>query len=46
MQRYGNVMCMCQRMPDALADALGNMVYIVKLKEKKEIDSFFKYLTE
>ena len=46
MQRYGSVMCMCQRMPDALADALGNMVYIVKLKEKKEIDSFFKYLTE
>ena len=46
LARYGSVMCMCQRMPDALADALGNMVYIVKLKEKKEIDSFFKYLTE
>ena len=46
LARYGSVMCMCQRMPDALADALGNMVYIVRLKEKKEIDSFFKYLTE
>ena len=46
LAQYGSVMCMCRRMPAALADALGDMVYIVKLKEKKEIDTFFRYLTE
>ena len=46
LAQYGSVMCMCRRMPAALADALGNMVYIVRLREKKEIDQFFKYLTE
>ena len=46
LSRYGSVMCMCQRMPAVLADALGDMVYIVKLREKKEIEEFFKFLTE
>ena len=46
MERYGSVMCMCERMPAALADALGDQVYIVRFKEKKEIDVFFKFLTE
>ena len=44
LEHYGSVMCMCQRMPDALADALGNMVYIVKFREKKEIKEFFDFL--
>ena len=46
LERYGSVMCMAERMPEALADALGDQVYIVRFKEKKEIDPFFKYLTE
>ena len=46
LSRYGSAICMCQRMPAVLADALGDMVYIVRLREKKEIDQFFKYLTE
>ena len=46
MARYGADMCMAQRMPAALADALGDQVYIVRFKEKKEIDGFFTYLTE
>jgi len=45
LERYGSVMCMCQRMPAVLADALGDMVYIVKLREKKDIDAFFEFLT-
>ena len=46
LERYGSVMCMAERMPEALADALGDQVYIVRFKEKKEIDTFFKFLTE
>ena len=46
MARYGDSMCMCARMSPALADDLGDQVYIVRLKEKKEIDTFFKFLTE
>lgn len=46
MDRYGDAMCMCARMSPALADDLGDQVYIVRLKEKKEIDVFFKFLTE
>ncbi len=46
MERYGNVLCMFERMSAALADDLGDLVYIVRLKERKEIDTFFKYMTE
>ena len=38
MDRYGSVMCMAERVPDALADDLCNMAYMVRLKEKKDID--------
>ena len=46
LERYGGVMSMCERMPAALADALGDQVYIVRLQNKADIDSFFKFLTE
>ena len=44
--RYGSAMCMCERVPDALSDDLGNMAYIVRLQDKKEIEPFFKFVTE
>ena len=44
--RYGTAMCMCERVPDALSDDLGNMAYIVRLQDKKEIEPFFKFVTE
>lgn len=46
LERYGSVMCMAERMPEALADALGDQVYIVRFKEKKDIQAFFDFLTE
>ena len=46
MERYGAVMSMCERVPDALSDDLGNMAYIARLSEKKEIDAFFSFVTE
>ena len=38
--------CMCQRMPDALADALGNQVYVARLSSRKEIQPFFDFVCE
>ena len=46
MEKYGPAMCMCARMSPALADDLGDQVYIVRLREKKEIDAYFKFMTE
>ena len=37
---------MCQRMPDALADALGNQVYVARLSSRKEIQPFFDFVCE
>ena len=46
LARYGDVICMCQRMPDALSDALGNMVYIARFNSRKEIEPYFKFVCE
>ena len=36
---------MCTRMSAALADDLGDQVYIARLPEREDIDAFFEYLT-
>ncbi len=46
LDKYGPVMSMCERVPDALADDLCNQAYIVRLQNKSEIDMFFKFVTE
>ena len=46
LDKYGPVMSMCERVPDALADDLCNQAYIVRLQNKSEIDTFFKFVTE
>ena len=46
MARYGSAVCMCQRMPDALSDALGNQVYIARFTSKKEIEPYFSFVCE
>ena len=46
LARYGNALVMCTRMSPALADDLGDQVYMVRLKTRPEIDAYFKYLTE
>ncbi len=45
MERYRDALCMSERVPAALADDLCDHAYIVRLKEKKEIDAFFTYVT-
>ncbi len=46
LEKYGSVMSMCERVPDALADDLCNQAYIARFKEKKDIDTFFTFVTE
>ena len=46
MQRYGNNMCMADRVPQALADDLCDFAYIVRLKSVEEIQPFFDFVTE
>ena len=44
--RYGSSICMCQRMPDALSDALGNQVYIARFANRKDIQPYFDFVCE
>ncbi len=44
--RYGASICMCQRMPDALSDALGNQVYVARFNSRKEIQPYFDFVCE
>ena len=46
MQRYGDRISLCTRMSAALADDLGDQVYIARLPERRDIDEYFRYLTE
>ena len=46
MQRYGDRISLCTRMSAALADDLGDQVYIARLSKRRDIDEYFKYLIE
>ena len=46
LAQYEGAVVMCERMPDALAGALGNQVYMVRLHTKPENQKFFDYVTE
>ena len=46
LDAYGASMVMCERMPDALSSALGNMVYMARLDTKAEVEGFFRFVTE
>lgn len=44
--RYGDVLCFTGRMPDALAGALGNQVFMARLSTLKEVEAFFEFVTK
>ena len=46
LARYGADICMCERVPAALADDLCDMAYIARFKEKAAIEAFFRFVTE
>ena len=35
---------MCERMPDALSDALGNQVYIARFTSRRDIKPFLEFV--
>ena len=46
LEKYGDCMKMCERMPDVLSGAMGNQMYTVVLKTQKEVDEFNRFVTE
>jgi len=46
MHHYGSSITMCERMSPALADDLGDQVYIARLPKKADIQEFFDFMTE
>ena len=46
LDRYGSDICFQGRVPDALSDDLGNHCYLTRLTDKKDIDPFFRFVTE
>lgn len=46
LKRFEKNLCMEERMPDVLAPAMGNQIYIAKFKTKEAMDEFFDYLSE
>ena len=46
MQKYGRCMKMVGRLPDALAGAMGNQMYIANLETDEELNEFFNDLLE
>ena len=46
MDRYGSVLCMCNRVPYALSDDLGDVAYIVRLQSQADVEEYFRFMTE
>ncbi len=46
MEKYGSKMKMTGRLPDALASAMGNVMYIANLDTDEELNTFFRDLLE
>ena len=46
MARYGDAVCMAERVPAALSDDLCDMAYIARFADKKDVDRFFAFVTE
>lgn len=42
MKTYGSHMKMVERIPDVLADAMGNQMYVATFDTKEEMDTFYK----
>ena len=42
MEKYGECMKMVGRIPDVLADAMGNQMYVATFPTKKALDTFYK----
>lgn len=46
MARYGNVMKMCERMPEMMVRTMGNQMYTVRLETEKQVEEFIRFVHE
>jgi hypothetical protein len=45
LERYGSALSLCDRVPDALSDDLGNTAYIARFASRSDIQPFFDFVT-
>ncbi|MGN1045688.1 MAG: acetyl-CoA carboxylase biotin carboxylase subunit family protein [Candidatus Cryptobacteroides sp.] len=45
LARYGRVMAMCQRMPQALSGAMGNQMYTIHARTEAEMNDFLDFVS-
>ena len=46
MERYGNAMKMCERMPEMMVRTMGNQMYTVRLEEEEQVFEFIRFVHE
>ena len=46
LERYGAQMAMCERMPDALSDAMGNQTYTIHAADEDAARQFIRFVSE
>lgn len=46
VNRYGEQIVMCERMPEILSGAMGQQMFTVKVKTREESEEFIKYVHE
>lgn len=46
LEKYGECIVMCERMPEILSGAMGNQMYTVKLKTEEEKEKFINFVHE
>lgn len=46
MERYGNDMKMCERMPEMMVRTMGNQMYTVRLETEAQVDEFIRFVHE
>lgn len=44
LERFGGSIVMCERMPDALSDDMGNQMYTARFKTAREKDEFVRFV--
>jgi len=44
LQRYGDRMVMCERMPELFSAAMGQQMYTVRLESMEEVNEFVEFV--
>ena len=46
LQRYGNDIVMCERMPEMMIPQMGNQMYTAKRPNQEKVDEFINFIQE